>query len=244
MSEAARGESGNDRRNRQRQPQDNPASQPGPNDRARWASEAIESLERTVRRFESVVGARQGGARDEPAPSEAKAPDEFLAGLERTLAQLSAEARRLADAADRLERLVGEFAPAPPVARSERQEAMEPADEPRFWVNDQPLEVVVGNVHGFQALMELQRRMSEIAGVEGASVVGYKNAQATLELVLDRPLSARDIMAGIGEIEGQVAATEESGPEERRLRLRFIDPAEEMSRGGSLRVEFRSSPSR
>lgn len=213
---------------------------------AQSTSDAVESLERTVRRFESAVDALQSRT-DEVATGPSHATGDVLAGLERVLAQLSAEAQRLAAVAGRLEALLAALAARDPTAQpSQRAAALrhEPAEEPRFSPGAQPLGMVVGNVPGFQGLMELQRRVSELAGIESASVAAYRNGQATLKLVLAQPVGAREIADGVGEIDGHSLVIEESRPEELRLRLRFVTASGSLLAGGSLRVEFPSSPPR
>lgn len=163
---------------------------------------------------------------------------EVVHRMEDALDHLGIEAQRLSDEtsritllADRLEsRLVG-------LARSLRQTALvsepepepEPApapeipQEPQFQPGDQAIGVIVNAVPGFQELMDMQRGLSDLAAVEGASVSSYRNGEASLELTLNAPVTAREIIDRLGESTNRQLLIEEARPETQRLRLRFIN---------------------
>ena len=56
--------------------------------------------------------------------------------------------------------------------------------------------MIVNAVPGFQELMDMQRGLSDLAAVEGASVSSYRNGEASLELTLNAPVTAREIIDG------------------------------------------------
>ncbi|MCH8850654.1 MAG: response regulator [Chloroflexi bacterium] len=182
---------------------------------AESAVEAVESLERTLGEFESVIDRLEQRAQRPDTP-----PDE-LAGLrgelravvqelEGAVARLGGEAERLADGASDLAHVsgalqtrLGELAavfgpppergtgwPAPEQPGEAEPEAAAPEapvpEEPKFWLGDQPLGIVIAAVQGFQELMNLQKAMSALPGVSGASVVGYKDGEAALDYVFRR----------------------------------------------------------
>ena len=83
--------------------------------------------------------------------------------------------------------------------------------------------VVLAAVPGFQGLMDIQRALSGLPQTEGASVVAYKNGEASLEVVLNAPVAARQIVDDIRESTGEQLLIEESRPEAGKLRLRFVE---------------------
>lgn len=224
----------------EQQPERDPGSEPAS------AKEAAQILERALAQVESMLGSLDE-RRERPAKAEEKQAMEtneltdlrrslraVVQRLEDALDHLGIEAQRLSDEtsritllADRLEsRLVG-------LARSLRQAApvLEPApgpepevpQEPQFQPGDQAIGVIVNAVPGFQELMDMQRGLSNLTAVEGASVSSYRNGEASLELALNAPVTAREIVDRLGESTSRQLLIEEARPETQRLRLRFID---------------------
>jgi hypothetical protein len=161
---------------------------------------------------------------------------EVVQRLEDALDHLGIEAQRLSDeasrltlVADRLEArlnalprlLRGDRVPPEPEPTSELGPAV--AQEPQFRPGDQGVGIVIAAVPGFQGLMDVQRALSGLPSVEGASVSGYRNGEASLEVVLRAPVTARQIVDGLKESTGHQLLIEEARPEALRLRLRFID---------------------
>ena len=226
----------------EQQPERDPGSEPAS------AKEASKILERALAQVESMLGSlderkeRPAKAEEGQAMESNELTDlkrllrEVVHRMEDALDHLGIEAQRLSDEtsritllADRLEsRLVG-------LARSLRQTALvsepepapEPApeipQEPQFQPGDQAIGVIVNAVPGFQELMDMQRGLSDLAAVEGASVSSYRNGEASLELTLNAPVTAREIIDRLGESTNRQLLIEEARPETQRLRLRFIN---------------------
>ncbi len=221
----------------EQQPERDPGSEPAS------AKEAAQILERALAQVESMLGSlderkeRPAKAEEKQAMESNELTDlrrslrEVVHRLEDALDHLGIEAQRLSDEtsritllADRLEaRLVG-------LARSLRTET-EPApepepeipQEPQFQPGGQAIGVIVNAVPGFQELMDMQRGLSDLTAVEGASVSSYRNGEASLELALNAPVTAREIIDRLGESTSRQLLIEEARPETQRLRLRFID---------------------
>ncbi len=230
----------------EQQPKRDQGSEPASAPEPASAKEAAQILERALAQVESMLGSlderkeRPAKAEEEQALESNELTDlkrslrEVVHRLEDALDHLGIEAQRLSDEtsrimllADRLEsRLVG-------LARSLRQAApeLEPApepepeipQEPQFQPGDQAVGVIVNAVPGFQELMDMQRGLSDLTAVEGASVSSYRNGEASLELTLNAPVTAREIIDRLGESTSRQLLIEEARPETQRLRLRFID---------------------
>jgi len=104
----------------------------------------------------------------------------------------------------------------------EEPESFAPVEAP-FQPGDGTVGVVLAAVPGFQGLMDAQRVLTNLPEAEGASVVAYKNGEASLEMVLREPVTASRIVQGLSESVGQPVLIEESRPESLRLRLRFVE---------------------
>jgi hypothetical protein len=238
------------------------AARPAADQPTQSAQEAVDVLERTIEHFESVLGSLEQQAKtSQQAPGAAASLrselTELLGGLEHGLALLSSEARRLSDeaanlaaASNKLESRIGDLGavvdstasltPVTPAGGSETEQPIEDdRSEPQFWQDDQPVGIVIAAVPGFQGLMDVQRGIGTLAAVESASVVGYKNGEAILEVALREPVSAREVVEGLHQATGHRLVIEEARPDALRLRLRFVD-SQESPTGGSLRSEFRT----
>lgn len=213
---------------------------------ARLAHDAARILERALAQVESLLGAEQE-ATALPAPPEEESRampqdqmnrdatpgdvshkiEEALERLAAQMERLSKEVSRLSLVADRLEAELSTLGNGRGSAESAPDEggatASEPvtAPEPQFPPGDRPVGIVVGAVPGFQGLMDVQRGLTDLAAVKAASVQSYRNDEASMELALHTPVSARQVVEGLREATGHELIIEESRPEELRLRLRF-----------------------
>lgn len=107
-----------------------------------------------------------------------------------------------------------------PAAEALPEEKEEPA-EPQFAAGGEGIQLLVSAVPGFQGLMEVQRALTHMPAVEGASVERYLDGEARITLLLREPLTARRIADGLAEYIGERLIIEEARPEALRLHLRF-----------------------
>jgi hypothetical protein len=114
--------------------------------------------------------------------------------------------------------------PAPPARPSIVESPVEqegaPA-EPQFAAGGEGIQLLISSVPGFQGLMEVQRALTHMPAVEGASVERYLDGEARIVLLLREPLTARRIVDGLTEYIGEALSIEEARPEALRLHLRF-----------------------
>lgn len=151
--------------------------------------------------------------------------------LEDAIDRFDSEGQRLVDQTERLAQIAARLedklndlsvaAPAHPQAQPSTQAPA--ANEPQFGPGNGPVDVVLAGVPGFQGLMEVQRALSGLPSSERASVVAYKNGEASIEVQLLAPMSAQQIVEGLRSATGHRLLIEEARPESNRLRLRFIE---------------------
>lgn len=168
--------------------------------------------------------------------------------LDRTLDRIDQDRRSLADqitslarSLERLERRLDDMSrlaaeprvAAPPVAVSAEVEAVaaspvspvSPVEtEPAFRPGEEGLTLVISAVPGFQGLMEVQRALTRVPAIEGASVERYFDGEARIVLMLREPITASRLLEALREATGQQLQLEESRPEASRLRVRFQGP--------------------
>jgi hypothetical protein len=97
-----------------------------------------------------------------------------------------------------------------------------PEMEPSFAPGGEGVDVVIAAVPGFQGLMEVQRALVRLPGVQSAAVRRYQDDEAAIQLVLSQPMPATAIAEGISTATGSQLIVDESRPETLRLRLRFL----------------------
>jgi len=159
--------------------------------------------------------------------------------------RLSEQVRALTDAVLRLERrldelpkLAAQVGPAQtsaPEAQPEPEPEPAPAagpavvapppveqepPEPQFAAGGDGIQLLISAVPGFQGLMEVQRALTHMPAVEGASVERYLDGEARIILLLREPLTAQRIADGLAEYIGEPLTIEEARPEALRLHLR------------------------
>jgi hypothetical protein len=145
--------------------------------------------------------------------------------------RLSTESSALALMADKLQMrlddlqrtLNGEYSSRHPAAAAIVDEALPESAEPQFRPSDQGVSVTLSTVLGFQELMDVQRALNSMPKAEAASVVGFRNGEAALQLVLKSPTTAAQIVDALAQRTGEELLIEESRPDEQRLRLRFVE---------------------
>jgi hypothetical protein len=190
---------------------------------------ATQHWERTLAQFESMP---------QELTDLKRSLGEVLHRFEDALDHLGIEARRLSNeasslalVADRLQVRLGDLGHALGHDNTYRdrepaQEAIRSApEEPQFRPSDQGVNIILAAVPGFQGLMDVQRALNGLVAIENASVVGFKNDEASLRVVLRQPAGARQIVEGLQAAIGQQVLIEEARPEAQRLRLRFVEGA-------------------
>jgi hypothetical protein len=187
---------------------------------------------------EATLLLEQALAKVEAMPRELAELKESLRGvlerLQAALDHLSGEARRLSDEAsglavvsERLESHLSELTAAltglplaPASAPGARPQAPPPPREPQFAAGNGPVDVVLASVPGYQGLMDALRALGDLPGAH-ASVVGYRNGEASMQLSLSTPVTVRQIVDALRQSTGHQLLIEEARPEASRLRLRF-----------------------
>jgi hypothetical protein len=93
--------------------------------------------------------------------------------------------------------------------------------EPTFAPGDEGLTLVISSVPGFQGLMEVQRALTRMPAIEGASVERYFDGEARIVLMLREPVTTSRLAETLRQATGQELQVEESRPDALRLRVRF-----------------------
>jgi hypothetical protein len=183
--------------------------------------------ERTLAQFESMPGELSDLKRS---------LGDVLHRFEDALEHLGLEARRLSNeasslalVADRLQTRLVDLGHA--LGNGDTYRDREPVreaqpsapEEPQFRPSDSGVTIILAGVPGFQGLMDVQRALNGLVAIENASVVGFKNDEASLRVVLRQPATARQVIEGLQASIGQQVLIEEARPESQRLRLRFVE---------------------
>ena len=201
------------------------------------ASEAVQHLERTIAQFGSLLESiEQRPHNGTPAPEDrvalGRGEQDVLHRLDDALTHLGSEAARMSDGAAQLSEIAHRLQEHLPGVSNvlERSREIEeagahheppPSSEPRFAANGSPVRIVLAGVPGFQGLMDVQRALASMASAEAASVVGYKNGEASIEVLLRDPVTAGEIVDALRLQSGHTLAIEEAHPQSLQLRLRF-----------------------
>jgi len=152
--------------------------------------------------------------------------DRALDRLEQDRHLLTQQVASLVTALERLERRLDDLSHFVLASRSsatipvEEEKAPEES-EPAFIPGDQGLILVISSVPGFQGLMEVQRALSRVPAIEGASVERYFDGEARIVLMLREPITAEHLLETLAQATGQQLQLEESRPESMRMRVRF-----------------------
>jgi hypothetical protein len=140
--------------------------------------------------------------------------------LTEQVASLARGLERLEHRLDDLSRSVAESRRVPITVAIEEEAPPEEA-EPAFAPGGEGLTLVISAVPGFQGLMEVQRALTRISAIEGASVERYFDGEARIVLTLREPITAGRLLEALTEGTGQQLQLEESRPEAMRMRVRF-----------------------
>lgn len=144
--------------------------------------------------------------------------DDVLGRLDGEARRLGDTSTRLADIASKLEERISGPLPAPVSAATNAV-----PEEPKFLPGAGPVAIVLAAVPGFQGLMDIQRTLASRAEVEAASVIAYKNGEASIEVTLTAPVTAGQLVESLHQSTGHPLLIEEVRPDDARLRLRFVE---------------------
>jgi hypothetical protein len=160
--------------------------------------------------------------------------DRALDRMEQDRRDLTEQVSTLARALERLEHRLDDLSRAVlesrrvPITVAIEEEAPPPPPEetePAFAPGGEGLTLVISAVPGFQGLMEVQRALTRISAIEGASVERYFDGEARIVLTLREPITAGRLLETLVQATGQQLQLEESRPESMRMRVRFQGPA-------------------
>jgi hypothetical protein len=131
--------------------------------------------------------------------------------LDRLVAHLEGLSRLMGDLLER----VAEQTPAVAAAPA-------PPPEASFPAGGEGTTLVLASVPGFQGLMDIQKALTALEPIAGASVERYQEGDSRILLHLRSQVTANQIAEAIRAATGQVAVVEESRPELLRLKVKII----------------------
>ncbi len=143
--------------------------------------------------------------------------------LTEQVATLARTLERMEHRLDDLSRAVLESRRVPITVAIEEEAPPPPPEEtePAFVPDGEGLTLVISAVPGFQGLMEVQRALTRIPAIEGASVERYFDGEARIVLTLRESITAGRLLEALTQATGQQLQLEESRPEAMRIRVRF-----------------------
>jgi hypothetical protein len=179
-----------------------------------------ESLARGLKEAEVIIAAEREARAQALQPQLVDTLDRFgevLTKLVEYNGQLSERITELTEAVTRMA-TAHERAAAPAAVPHPQLPELEPAFAP----GGEGIDVTIAAVPGFQGLMEVQRTLVRLPGVQSAAVRRYQDDEAAIQLVLSQPMSASVIAEGVATGTGRKIFVDESRPDALRLRLRFL----------------------
>jgi hypothetical protein len=97
-----------------------------------------------------------------------------------------------------------------------------PAAEPPFQPGGEGVSLTLGAVPGFQALMDIQKALTSMPQVSGASVERYQEGDSRILVHLNAPVTASEIAAWLRSATQYATVVEEAKPELSRLRMKIV----------------------
>jgi hypothetical protein len=158
-------------------------------------AQRIETYLEEAREREHLLGQQLGG---------------LATSLDRLVSHLEGLSRLMGDLLER----VAEPAPAP-VAKPEAG----------FPAGGEGTTLVLASVPGFQGLMDIQKALTAMEQVAGASVERYQEGDSRILLHLNAQLTASQIVEALRQATGHAAVIEESRPELLRLKVKILTDA-------------------
>jgi hypothetical protein len=154
-----------------------------------------------------------------------------LAQEQKQRAMLTEQITNLAGSLDRLvghlegiSLLMSELAGRVPAAAGAPPPAAAPStpSEPLFQPGGEGISLAIGQVPGFQVLMDIQKALMAVEQVSSASVERFQEGESRIQLHLRSAVSGSQVAAALGAATGHSFAIEESRPELMRLRLKIV----------------------
>jgi hypothetical protein len=115
-----------------------------------------------------------------------------------------------------VERMAAPREPAP------AQAATPEPSEPLFQPGGEGISLAIGEVPGFQVLMDIQKALMAVEQVSSASVERFQEGESRIQLHLRAAVSAERIAGELGAATGHSFAIEDAVPELMRLRLKIV----------------------
>jgi hypothetical protein len=97
-----------------------------------------------------------------------------------------------------------------------------PVSEPAFQAGGEGVTLILSEVPGFQALMDIQKALHGIEQVASASVERFQEGDSRLLLLLSGPITGTDLASALNRATGYTIVIQESRPELLRLHLKLL----------------------
>jgi hypothetical protein len=110
----------------------------------------------------------------------------------------------------------------PPAGNAPETPAPPVPSEPMFQPGGEGISLAIGDVPGFQVLMDIQKALMAVEQVSSASVERFQEGESRIQLHLRSAVSGSQLTAALGAATGHSFAIEESRPELMRLRLKIV----------------------
>ena len=94
--------------------------------------------------------------------------------------------------------------------------------EPPFRPGGEGISLGIGDVPGFQVLMDIQKALIAMDAIAGASVERFQEGESRILLQLRQPVTASALAAALHRSTGHATVVEEAQPEALRLRLKVL----------------------
>ena len=196
---------------------DTPANQDGGS-----LDRAARIIAQALREAEVILGSEREARGQHVSPVVVEALERFTEVLTRLVEHTESLAERMSAITDAVATLAESQAALAPPPAPEAPKPQLPEMEPSFAPGGEGIEVTIAAVPGFQGLMELQRALVRLPQADTAAVRRYQDDEATIQLVLTRPMTASAIAEGVSAATGKQIVVDEARPDSLRIRLRFL----------------------
>ena len=196
---------------------DTPANQDGGS-----LDRAARIIAQALREAEVILGSEREARGQHVSPVVVEALERFSEVLTRLVEHTESLAERMSAITDAVAAIAESQAALAPPPAPEAPKPQLPEMEPSFAPGGEGIEVTIAAVPGFQGLMELQRALVRLPQADTAAVRRYQDDEATIQLVLTRPMTASAIAEGVSAATGKQIVVDEARPDSLRIRLRFL----------------------